>query len=95
VPLPAGQVAALNLKTLKTFGAPRPYSSSPSPFALAVVKRSQSFSKASSEGASPRSPVDTEEVKTCSVNKPEDIPQLDVIDKVNVTFLKYKYSDSL
>ncbi|XP_073927081.1 cordon-bleu protein-like 1 isoform X4 [Castor canadensis] len=83
VPLPAGQVAALNLKTLKTFGAPRPYSSSPSPFALAVVKRSQSFSKASSEGASPRSPVDTEEVKTCSVNKPEDIPQLDVIDKKN------------
>ncbi|XP_032920700.1 cordon-bleu protein-like 1 isoform X4 [Catharus ustulatus] len=39
----------LNLKTLRTFAVPKPYSSSrPSPFALAVssaVKRSQSFNK--------------------------------------------------
>ncbi|NXV92646.1 COBL1 protein, partial [Calonectris borealis] len=41
--------APLNLKTLRTFAVPKPYSSSrPSPFALAVssaVKRSQSFNK--------------------------------------------------
>ncbi|NWS66589.1 COBL1 protein, partial [Crotophaga sulcirostris] len=41
--------AQLNLRTLRTFAVPKPYSSSrPSPFALAVssaVKRSQSFNK--------------------------------------------------
>ncbi|XP_031455407.1 cordon-bleu protein-like 1 isoform X2 [Phasianus colchicus] len=46
---PSCQPAPLNLKTLRTFAAPKPYSSSrPSPFALAVssaVKRSQSFNK--------------------------------------------------
>lgn len=86
--LPPSQLAALNLKTLKTFGAPRPYSSSaPSPFALAVVKRSQSFSKVrtetSSEGASARSPSDTEEGKSLSVNKCVDIPQQGVSNKEN------------
>ncbi|XP_074071924.1 cordon-bleu protein-like 1 isoform X2 [Macrotis lagotis] len=46
VNLPSAQPAAFSLKALRTFGAPRPYTaSSPSPFALAVVKRSQSFSK--------------------------------------------------
>uniref|UniRef100_A0A8D2D5H5 Cordon-bleu WH2 repeat protein like 1 n=1 Tax=Sciurus vulgaris TaxID=55149 RepID=A0A8D2D5H5_SCIVU len=88
VPLPASQVAAVNLKTLKTFGAPRPYSSSaPSPFALAVVKRSQSFSKARPEspsvGASTQRPANIEDGKTCSVPRCADIPQLDVIDKQN------------
>ncbi|XP_036998968.2 cordon-bleu protein-like 1 isoform X3 [Artibeus jamaicensis] len=86
--LPASQLAALNLKTLKTFGAPRPYSSSaPSPFALAVVKRSQSFSKvrteSCSEGASAPSPSDTEEGKIPSVNKFVDVPQLGVSNKEN------------
>ncbi|XP_069350761.1 cordon-bleu protein-like 1 isoform X1 [Eulemur rufifrons] len=86
--LPSSQVAALNLKTLKAFGAPRPYSSSaPSPFALAVVKRSQSFSKArtesSSDGASAQPPANTEEGKTHAVNECVDIPQLGVIDKDN------------
>ncbi|NXG73507.1 COBL1 protein, partial [Baryphthengus martii] len=46
---PSCPPAPLNLKTLRTFAVPKPYSSSrPSPFALAVssaVKRSQSFSK--------------------------------------------------
>ncbi|XP_064370934.1 cordon-bleu protein-like 1 isoform X3 [Dromaius novaehollandiae] len=46
---PSCQPAPLNLKTLRTFAVPKPYSSSrPSPFALAVssaVKRSQSFNK--------------------------------------------------
>ncbi|XP_019313514.2 cordon-bleu protein-like 1 isoform X2 [Panthera pardus] len=88
VPLPANQLAALNLKTLKTFGAPRPYSSSaPSPFALAVVKRSQSLSKvrtvSCSEGAAARPPPDTEEGKVPSVNKFVGIPQLLVSDKGN------------
>ncbi|OXB69261.1 hypothetical protein ASZ78_011381 [Callipepla squamata] len=45
----SSQPAPLNLKTLRTFAVPKPYSSSrPSPFALAVssaVKRSQSFNK--------------------------------------------------
>ncbi|XP_029418271.1 cordon-bleu protein-like 1 isoform X2 [Nannospalax galili] len=82
------QAAAPNLKTLKTFGAPRPYSSSaPSPFALAVVKRSQSFSKAhppsSSEGSFAQSPTDTENEKACVVHKPEDVPQQDEDDKQN------------
>lgn len=86
-PLPASQLAALNLKTLKTFGAPRPYSSSaPSPFALAVVKRSQSLSKvrtvSCSEGAAAQPPPDTEEGKALSVNKFVGIPQLFVSDKV-------------
>ncbi|XP_049471526.1 cordon-bleu protein-like 1 isoform X3 [Panthera uncia] len=88
VPLPANQLAALNLKTLRTFGAPRPYSSSaPSPFALAVVKRSQSLSKvrtvSCSEGAAARPPPDTEEGKAPSVNKFVGIPQLLVSDKGN------------
>ncbi|NXS51183.1 COBL1 protein, partial [Brachypteracias leptosomus] len=46
---PSCPPAPLNLRTLRTFAVPKPYSSSrPSPFALAVssaVKRSQSFSK--------------------------------------------------
>ncbi|NWI90657.1 COBL1 protein, partial [Pitta sordida] len=46
---PSCPPAPLNLKTLRTFAVPKPYSSSrPSPFALAVssaVKRSQSFNK--------------------------------------------------
>ncbi|NXC88475.1 COBL1 protein, partial [Cercotrichas coryphoeus] len=46
---PSCPPAPLNLRTLKTFAVPKPYSSSrPSPFALAVssaVKRSQSFNK--------------------------------------------------
>ncbi|XP_066882309.1 cordon-bleu protein-like 1 isoform X11 [Kogia breviceps] len=91
VPLPKSQLATLNLKTLKTFGAPRPYSSSaPSPFALAVVKRSQSFSKGrtgscSEEvgGASARAPADTEGGKIPSVNTFVDIPQPGVKDKEN------------
>ncbi|XP_036713102.1 cordon-bleu protein-like 1 [Balaenoptera musculus] len=91
VPLPKSQLATLNLKTLKTFGAPRPYSSSaPSPFALAVVKRSQSFSKGrtgscSEEvgGASARAPTDTEGGKIPSVNTFVDIPQPGVKDKEN------------
>ncbi|XP_032142467.1 cordon-bleu protein-like 1 isoform X8 [Sapajus apella] len=88
VTIPASQVSAQNLKTLKTFGAPRPYSSSgPSPFALAVVKRSQSFSKerteSSSASASVQPPANTEEGKTHSVNKFVDIPQLGVTDKEN------------
>ncbi|XP_023978055.1 cordon-bleu protein-like 1 isoform X5 [Physeter macrocephalus] len=91
VPLPKSQLATLNLKTLKTFGAPRPYSSSaPSPFALAVVKRSQSFSKGrtgscSEEvgGASARAPTDTEGGKIPSVNTFVDVPQPGVKDKEN------------
>ncbi|XP_035160552.3 cordon-bleu protein-like 1 isoform X45 [Callithrix jacchus] len=88
VTIPASQVSAQNLKTLKTFGAPRPYSSSgPSPFALAVVKRSQSFSKerteSSSAGALVQPPANTEEGKTHPVNKFVDIPQLGVMDKEN------------
>lgn len=84
VSLPTSQLAALNLKTLKTFGAPRPYSSSaPSPFALAVVKRSQSFSKvrteSCSEGACAPSPSDSEEGKSPSV----DVPQPCVSNKEN------------
>ncbi|XP_051478992.1 cordon-bleu protein-like 1 isoform X2 [Apus apus] len=46
---PSCPEAPLNLRTLRTFAVPKPYSSSrPSPFALAVssaVKRSQSFNK--------------------------------------------------
>ncbi|XP_030808408.1 cordon-bleu protein-like 1 isoform X1 [Camarhynchus parvulus] len=47
--VPSCPPAPLNLRTLRNFAAPKPYSSSrPSPFALAVssaVKRSQSFNK--------------------------------------------------
>ncbi|XP_054579502.1 cordon-bleu protein-like 1 [Eptesicus fuscus] len=87
VSLPTSQLAALNLKTLKTFGAPRPYSSSaPSPFALAVVKRSQSFSKvrteSCSEGACAPSPSDAEEGKS-PVDTPVDVPQPCVSNKEN------------
>uniref|UniRef100_G1MI71 Cordon-bleu WH2 repeat protein like 1 n=1 Tax=Ailuropoda melanoleuca TaxID=9646 RepID=G1MI71_AILME len=87
-PLPASQLAAQNLKTLKTFGAPRPYSSSASsPFALAVVKRSQSLSKPrpepSGEGAAAPPPPDTEEGKAPSVPKFVGIPQPCVRDEGN------------
>ncbi|KAB0360465.1 hypothetical protein FD754_004621 [Muntiacus muntjak] len=85
------QLATLNLKTLKTFGAPRPYASSaPSPFALAVVKRSQSFSKSPAEscseevkGASAGTPTDAEKGKIPSVNTFGNMPQLGVSDKEN------------
>ncbi|XP_010605169.1 cordon-bleu protein-like 1 isoform X1 [Fukomys damarensis] len=88
VPLPTTQPAAVNLKTLKAFGAPRPFSSSaPSPFALAVVKRSQSFSRvrteSSSEAGSAQPPASTEDEKTCSINKFSDTPHLDVTEKQN------------
>uniref|UniRef100_A0A8C6N4L6 Cobl-like 1 n=1 Tax=Mus spicilegus TaxID=10103 RepID=A0A8C6N4L6_MUSSI len=86
--LPGSQGTSLNLKTLKTFGAPRPYSSSgPSPFALAVVKRSQSFSKAcpesASEGSSALPPAATQDEKTHTVNKPTVGSQHGDVDKQN------------
>ncbi|XP_021121135.1 cordon-bleu protein-like 1 isoform X3 [Heterocephalus glaber] len=88
VPLPTTQPAAVNLKTLKAFGAPRPFSSStPSPFALAVVKRSQSFSRVRTESSSEadvvQPPANTEDEKTCFVNKFSDVPRLDVTEKQN------------
>ncbi|KGL81777.1 Cordon-bleu protein-like 1, partial [Tinamus guttatus] len=50
---PSCQPASLSLKTLRTFAAPKPYSSSrPSPFALAVssaVRRSQSFKNSNNQ----------------------------------------------
>ncbi|XP_044888859.1 cordon-bleu protein-like 1 isoform X1 [Mauremys mutica] len=62
---PSCQPATLNLRTLRTFAVPKPYSSSrPSPFALAVssaIKRSQSFSKPhaiSSQPSKEKSPVE-------------------------------------
>uniref|UniRef100_A0A8C4YRB8 Uncharacterized protein n=2 Tax=Gopherus evgoodei TaxID=1825980 RepID=A0A8C4YRB8_9SAUR len=62
---PSCQPATLNLRTLRTFAIPKPYSSSrPSPFALAVssaIKRSQSFSKPhaiSSQPSKEKSPVE-------------------------------------
>ncbi|XP_029329648.1 cordon-bleu protein-like 1 isoform X7 [Mus caroli] len=88
VALPGSQGTSLNLKTLKTFGAPRPYSSSgPSPFALAVVKRSQSFSKAcpesANEGSSALPPAATQDEKTHTVNKPMVGSQHGDVDKQN------------
>ncbi|KAH0621432.1 hypothetical protein JD844_022749, partial [Phrynosoma platyrhinos] len=54
---PLSQPPPVNLKTLRTFVLPQPYSSSrPSPFALAVssaVKRSQSFSKTHTSATRP------------------------------------------
>ncbi|XP_063174351.1 cordon-bleu protein-like 1 isoform X3 [Candoia aspera] len=54
---PSSQSSPLNLKTLRTFVLPQPYSCpKPSPFALAVssaVKRSQSFSKTCSSTTRP------------------------------------------
>nr|XP_014436225.1 cordon-bleu protein-like 1 [Pelodiscus sinensis]XP_014436226.1 cordon-bleu protein-like 1 [Pelodiscus sinensis] len=54
---PSSQPATLNLRTLRTFAVPKPYSSfRPSPFALAVssaVKRSQSFNKPRTIGSQP------------------------------------------
>lgn len=84
----SSQFSSLNLKTLKTFGAPRPYSSSaPSPFALAVVKRSQSFSKTPvgpcSDSASSPPPTETPEGKPPPANSCMDSSQLCVTDKEN------------
>uniref|UniRef100_A0A8C5KAY8 Cobl-like 1 n=1 Tax=Jaculus jaculus TaxID=51337 RepID=A0A8C5KAY8_JACJA len=90
-PIPGHQATALNLKTLKTFGAPRPYSSSaPSPFALAVVKRSQSFSKPHSESTSgepsaQQPPVKTKDEKACPVMRTADTPCHDEMDKQSKT----------
>ncbi|GAB1286376.1 Cordon-bleu protein-like 1 [Apodemus speciosus] len=88
LPVPGSQGTSLNLKTLKTFGAPRPYSSSgPSPFALAVVKRSQSFSKACPEspreGSSAHPSAATRDEKTHAVNKSTAGSQHDDVDKQN------------
>ncbi|XP_064442705.1 cordon-bleu protein-like 1 isoform X7 [Mirounga angustirostris] len=87
-PLPASRLAALNLKTLKTFGAPRPYASSaPSPFALAVVKRSQSLSKVRPELGGERAfappPPDSEGGKAPSVHPSVGLAQLCVRDEGN------------
>ncbi|XP_056352088.1 cordon-bleu protein-like 1 isoform X3 [Oenanthe melanoleuca] len=62
---PSCPPAPLNLKTLRTFAVPKPYSSSrPSPFALAVssaVKRSQSFNKTRTiTGQAPREELPVE-----------------------------------
>lgn len=86
--LPGSQGASLNLKTLKTFGAPRPYNSSaPSPFALAVVKRSQSFSKACpespSEDTSAQPPAAIQDEKTQTINQSTVGSQHDDVDKQN------------
>ncbi|XP_045153973.1 cordon-bleu protein-like 1 [Echinops telfairi] len=83
--LPASQAAAQNLKTLKTFGSPRPFSSSaPSPFALAVVKRSQSFSKTRSVPKESAGPPDSpRDAQAGPVGPSVDIPQRGVIDKEN------------
>ncbi|NXP30189.1 COBL1 protein, partial [Leiothrix lutea] len=66
---PSCPPAPLNLKTLRTFAVPKPYSSSrPSPFALAVssaVKRSQSFNKTrtiTSQAPREESPVEPSSV---------------------------------
>uniref|UniRef100_A0A8C0IV14 Cordon-bleu WH2 repeat protein like 1 n=1 Tax=Chelonoidis abingdonii TaxID=106734 RepID=A0A8C0IV14_CHEAB len=70
---PSCQPATLNLRTLRTFAIPKPYSSSrPSPFALAVssaVKRSQSFSKPqaiSSQPSKEKSPVELSSKSNCT-----------------------------
>ncbi|KAM9035159.1 cordon-bleu protein-like 1 isoform 2-T7 [Sarcophilus harrisii] len=83
--LPSIHPAAITLKTLRTFGAPRPYTtSSPSPFALAVVKRSQSFSKtctvprqSSREDPSPSPASKEEEEKNNPLDKLLGVPQSD------------------
>ncbi|XP_038192382.1 cordon-bleu protein-like 1 isoform X4 [Arvicola amphibius] len=100
VALPGGQGTSLNLKTLKTFGAPRPYSSSgPSPFALAVVKRSQSFSKARpespSEDCSAHPAADGEGEETHTVNKPVVVSQHDDVEKKNKPVPKEQSSQML
>ncbi|XP_077175978.1 cordon-bleu protein-like 1 isoform X3 [Paroedura picta] len=73
---PPAQPPPFNLRTIRTFLVPQPYSSSrPSPFALAVssaVKRSQSFSKTSPPGPLQEqssfdlpSPTSNAEMKNC------------------------------
>uniref|UniRef100_A0A8C3IQR2 Cordon-bleu WH2 repeat protein like 1 n=1 Tax=Chrysemys picta bellii TaxID=8478 RepID=A0A8C3IQR2_CHRPI len=93
---PSCQPATLNLRTLRTFAVPKPYSSSrPSPFALAVssaIKRSQSFSKPhaiSSQPSKEKSPVElssatsTGDVKNQFLQTLTGDSQHNMIDKKN------------
>ncbi|XP_072838069.2 cordon-bleu protein-like 1 isoform X8 [Pogona vitticeps] len=94
---PTSQPPPLNLKTLRTFVLPQPYSSTrPSPFALAVssaVKRSQSFSKTYTSTTRPlkeqaslniSSSVSTTEIKGLSpLPSPATEAQPSVPDKKN------------
>uniref|UniRef100_A0A8C8SDQ7 Cordon-bleu WH2 repeat protein like 1 n=1 Tax=Pelusios castaneus TaxID=367368 RepID=A0A8C8SDQ7_9SAUR len=92
--VPSSQSATMNLKTLRTFLVPKPYSSSrPSPFALAVssaVKRSQSFNKPhtiSSQPSREESPVEltsatsTEDVKNHFLQPLTEGSQCSMMDK--------------
>ncbi|XP_075385673.1 cordon-bleu protein-like 1 isoform X2 [Tenrec ecaudatus] len=99
---PGSQAAASNLKTLKAFGSPRPFSSSapsPSPFALAVVKRSQSFKKPravppkepASEDAPQLGAIHQENNSACNeqnsqLPSPTDCPSLTLTKQSSVTF---------
>ncbi|XP_033022099.1 cordon-bleu protein-like 1 isoform X3 [Lacerta agilis] len=94
---PCSQPPPLNLKTLRTFVLPQPYSSSrPSPFALAVssaVRRSQSFSKTCASAPRPlkeqlsldlSSSVSNTEIKNHSpLQSPAGQLQQNVADKKN------------
>ncbi|XP_053119094.1 cordon-bleu protein-like 1 isoform X2 [Hemicordylus capensis] len=94
---PPSQPPPLNLKILRTFVVPQPYSSSrPSPFALAVssaVRRSQSFSKTCPTTSRPlkeqssldlSSSVSSTEVKNhAPLQSPTGGPQQSMADKKN------------
>ncbi|KFQ72789.1 Cordon-bleu protein-like 1, partial [Phoenicopterus ruber ruber] len=86
---PSCPPAPLNLRTLRTFAVPKPYSSSrPSPFALAVssaVKRSQSFNKTRTiTSQAPRefsSATSMPQVKNPSLQTRTGRPQNSLMDK--------------
>ncbi|XP_029874071.1 cordon-bleu protein-like 1 isoform X4 [Aquila chrysaetos chrysaetos] len=81
---PSCTPAPLNLRTLRTFAVPKPYSSSrPSPFALAVssaVKRSQSFNKMrtiTSQAPKEEFPVEVSSAASAAESSsPTSVPQV-------------------
>ncbi|NXX17099.1 COBL1 protein, partial [Podargus strigoides] len=80
---PSCPPAPLNLKTLRTFAVPKPYSSSrPSPFALAVssaVKRSQSFNKTrtiTSQAPREEFPVEVSSATSAAEFSATSVPEL-------------------
>ncbi|XP_074857710.1 cordon-bleu protein-like 1 isoform X2 [Carettochelys insculpta] len=102
---PSSQPATLNLRTLRTFAVPKPYSSSrPSPFALAVssaVRRSQSFNKEctiSSQSSREESPVEvfsgtaTGDVKIGSLQTLPGSSQHSMLDKKSNCTVSEQYS---
>ncbi|NXK76841.1 COBL1 protein, partial [Amazona guildingii] len=90
--VPSCPPAPLNLRTLRTFAVPKPYSSSrPSPFALAVssaVRRSQSFNKTrtiTSQAPKEEFPIELSSAASAAKFSAASVPQVQTPSMQTIT----------